>query len=125
MAKRFKILLAEDEDGWRELVGLWLRNAGYDVEALGAGGGVLALARRYRPDCFVLDHDLGDTTGHALCKMIKSSPEFETTPVVILTANVAVLPRIVGNFPPDQFIAKSANPDELLLILEELLRGKP
>lgn len=124
MERRYKILLADDEEGWRELVGLWLQNAGYDVEILAQGKGVLELARRYRPDCFILDYDLGDTTGQALCEEIKSAPELTKTPVIILTANVAALPAVIGNAPPDQFIAKSGHPDELLLILEGLLPNR-
>ena len=124
MAASLKILHADDEDGWRELVGFWLRNAGYDVRPISAGKGVIALARDCRPDCFLLDHDLGDTTGHELCKALRSTAEFQETPIIIMTAHADVLSAVVDDCPPDQFIVKSKQPEELLLILETLLAEK-
>ncbi|MFI5363873.1 MAG: response regulator [Elusimicrobiota bacterium] len=116
-----KILLADDDEGWRELAGRWLRDAGYEVRSVGNGKGVLALAREFRPDGFVLDHDLGDTTGGELCETIKSDPEFEKAFVVIITAHAAVLPEVLARCPPDQFVAKTEQSDELVFVLETLL----
>jgi CheY-like chemotaxis protein len=124
MDARPKILHADDEEGWRELTGFWLTSAGYEVRAFEAGKGVLALAREFRPDCFLLDHDLGDTTGRELCRAIKSTVDFSAIPVIVMTAHAEALPEIVAEFPPDQFIAKSNEPDELLLVLAELLGGQ-
>lgn len=121
MARPLKILFADDEEGWRQLVSFWLERAGYEIQVASEGKGVLALARKSQPDCFLLDHDLGDTTGRELCRAIKSQPEFRAIPVVILTANAEVLPQVVADLPPDHFVAKSKHPDELLLILDGLL----
>ena len=122
MAARLKILHADDEEGWRGVVRFWLTGAGYEVRTLDGGKGVLAAAREFRPDCFLLDHDLGDTTGGEVCGEIKSTPEFASIPVVVMTAHAGALPELFAGLPPDQFVVKSDQPDELLLMLADLLK---
>lgn len=121
MTARSKVLVADDEQGWRELLEHWLKGAGYDVRVSSDGKGVLPLASRFRPGCFILDHDLGDTTGYNVCTALKTHPEHRGTPVILLTANVDLFPKIAADCAADHFLAKNENPDELLLLLGELL----
>jgi CheY-like chemotaxis protein len=116
-----KILLADDEDGWLELAGFWLRGAGYEVRTIGSGKGVFPLAREFRPDCFVLDHDLGDVTAREVCRSIRADAALKAAKIVIITAHAGVLPEILADGPPDQFVAKSEHPEELLMVLAGLL----
>ena len=124
MPAPLKILYADDEAGWRELAGFWLKEAGYEVRIVNDGKSVMPLAAEFKPDCFLLDHDLGDTTGHALCQAVKSSPEFRDVPVILLTAHAATMHKVIFRFPPDQFIVKSEHSEELLLVLDGLLKKK-
>ncbi len=117
-----KVLVAEDDEGWRELLGFWLKQAGYEVTLCSDGLGVMPAARQDPPQGFVLDFDLGDITGGALCRALKQDPAFKDKPVVILTANAQSLPGLLSEaYPPDQFVAKSQDPFELLNVLELLL----
>ena len=120
MGLPFKILVADDEEGWRELLSRWLKDAGYELRVVSKGLDVLVLAKDFHPDCFILDHDLGDTTGFNVCTGLKAHPEYKTLPVVLLTANVDLMPKIANNCPADLFVSKSDNPDELLLVLGTL-----
>jgi DNA-binding response OmpR family regulator len=121
--RKYRILHADDEEGWRDLIGLWLNNAGYEVRTLGGGRNVLAAAKEFKPDCVILDHDLGDATGREVCEALKAAAEFVATPVILMTAHADVLTKVLAGRPPEQFIVKSDQPEELLLILEGLLGG--
>lgn len=124
MPAPLKILYADDEAGWRELVAFWLKEAGYETRIVSDGKSVMPLAAEFKPDCFLLDHDLGDTTGHAVCEAIKSSADFRDTPVILLTAHAATMHKVIFHFPPDQFIVKSDHPEELILVLVDHLKKK-
>ena len=119
-----RILIAEDEEGWRELLEHWLKRAGYEVRVSSTGRDVLPLARSFEPNCFILDHDIGDTTGYNVCLGLKKSEEFAQVPVILLTANVDVLPKVAASCAANHFIAKSESPDELLMILEGIFAAQ-
>jgi DNA-binding response OmpR family regulator len=119
MAPALTALLAEDDEEWRNLVVLWLSRKGFRVFCSHDGKGAIPLARECRPDVFILDFELGDTTGGKVCEEIKQLPEFKSVPVIILTACGAALPQVAAStHPPDHFVAKTGQPDELLTVLE-------
>ena len=124
MTRPLKILYADDEAGWCELVHFWLAQAGYETKIVKDGKSVMPLAEKFQPDAFILDHDLGDTTGHALCEEIKATPRFRDTPVILLTAHAQTMHKVIFHSPPEQFIVKSDRPEELMLVLEGLLKKK-
>ncbi|MBI3288101.1 MAG: response regulator [Elusimicrobia bacterium] len=117
---RLRILAADDDEGWRLLIKCWMDTAGHDVLICDNGKAVMAAARGFRPDCFLLDHDMGSTTGHEVCRQIRASAEFKAIPVIIMTANTGIMPKVAADGPPDHFVAKTENPDELMLILDDI-----
>jgi CheY-like chemotaxis protein len=112
------ILAADDDAEWRDLIAFALQKAGYRVVLAENGKSVLPLAEKARPDCFVLDHDMGDLTGAQVCSAIKADPSYQAVPVIMLTAHAAVLPDLIAGTPPDHFVVKTGSTDELLVILE-------
>ena len=50
-----RVLIADDEERWRRLLGDFLRNEGYQVDEAADGLEVVELARRYRFDLVLLD----------------------------------------------------------------------
>lgn len=117
MPKNPTILYADDDPEWRTLVSLWLVKAGFILTVVNDGKSVLPAARVAPPDCFLLDHDLGDTTGHQVCKDIKTEPAFKAKPVIIMTAHSERMLKMISDTPPEHFVVKDNNPDELLLVL--------
>lgn len=76
------------------------------------------------PDCLVLDIQLsGSMDGLGLLKVIRSDPLLTSLPVVLLTAKGKVEDRIIGyESDADAYLPKPFEPDELLSIIDGLLR---
>lgn len=88
LERRIDVLHVEDDDGWAELVKLWLPERGLTVKR------VLTIRemRAYLsecpslPRCLLLDLGLSDGDGLTQCDYVKRSPRLQSLPVVILTA---------------------------------------
>jgi two-component system phosphate regulon response regulator PhoB len=116
------VLIAEDDEGWRDLLSRWLSAEDYcQVKTVSAGAEVLPAIKKKRPDLIILDHQLGDTTGMEVCRQLKSDPKLKTVPVVILTTMAAEMIKIIEGGGPDHVVVKSGKPDELFAVLEALL----
>ena len=80
------VLLIDDEPEHVEMYQLSLETAGFEVISAYTGGGGVSLARARQPDVIVLDLRLPDITGWEVCGLLKTDPQTERIPVVILTA---------------------------------------
>ena len=116
------VLLAEDDEGWRDLLKRWLTAEDYcEVTAVASGAAVLPALKKKTPDLIILDHQLGDTTGMEVCRQIKESPKYKRIPVIILTTMAQEMLKIVASAAPDHFVVKSEKPEELFAVLDSLL----
>ena len=81
-----KILIIEDEPEMIDLIQLILTRRGFEVA--GATGGMegLTLVREKRPDLVLLDLMMPQPTGFQLCRMLRATPGFKFTPIIIITA---------------------------------------
>ncbi len=123
MAGKPRILCADDDEEWRALLTSWLAPH-CELEVCSSGAQALERAAAFRPDCFVLDFELGDMRGSEACAALKARPEHAGVPAVILTSLAASMFAAVKEGGPDHFVVKSPVPDELLAILRTLLEGK-
>jgi CheY-like chemotaxis protein len=114
------ILVADDNDEWRSLVSFWLKKAGYNVVAARDGKGVMPLAEKTPPDCFVLDYELGDMNAGELIRQVRG--RFDKAPVIFLTTMARAMIRLPPGCLPEQFIVKSQNSTELLAVLDGYFR---
>ncbi|NJN29682.1 MAG: response regulator transcription factor [Synechococcales cyanobacterium RM1_1_8] len=62
-----KILIIEDETAVRTLILRFLTKQGFQVEAAEDGKTGMSLFEKFKPDLVILDVNLPDTTGYALC----------------------------------------------------------
>ncbi|MBI3553573.1 MAG: response regulator [Elusimicrobia bacterium] len=116
------VIVAEDDEGWRELLTRWLSAEDYcELKMCSRGRDVLPAAAKRRPDLFILDHQLGDTTGMAVCAKLKADARLGAVPVIILTTMAGEMLKIVDKAKPDHFVVKTGTPDELLEVMEALL----
>jgi len=113
------ILICEDEPSLRELVRAVLGPGYRYVEAVD-GGAALDLARSESPDLVILDLMLPKVSGFEVLATIRGDPRLRDTPVVVLTAwsHVQAEAEAIG---ADRFISKPFQPDELEVVVEELL----
>ena len=79
------ILVVEDDHQVREVLTYVLRRLGYDARTAPDGATALCLVRVSTPNLVLLDVDLPDGSGFEVCRVIKSSPDLASLPVVFCT----------------------------------------
>lgn len=114
MPDKLRILLIDDEDQFRFLTGMSLKNSGFELIEAANGEEGLKLIRSARPDLVLLDLNMPEPDGHEVCDRIKSDISLRSIPVIILTASDDLsdkLKRIRGG--ADDYITKYADYKEL------------
>ena len=82
-----RLLCADDEEDIRTILALALSlDPAFQVEIVGSGAELIALARVGRYDAFVLDGMMPGMDGYETCRRLKADPATAATPVVFLTA---------------------------------------
>src|ERR1700744_797866 len=116
------VLLVDDDEAKRYLMGAWLRRAGHTVRE--AATGREALVQAAAADLILLDVHLPDMSGFDVCRQIKSNPQTEAIPVIQVSATaVAVADRTHGlTQGADAYLTDPAEPDELLAVVAAVLR---
>ena len=114
------MLVVEDETSIASFVSLYLKNAGYQVRAVGTGEEALAKAEADRPDLIVLDLMLPDIDGIEVCRRIRKGSD---VPILMLTARDEDVDKIIGlEVGADDYLTKPFNPRELVARVKSILR---
>src|SRR3954469_23022534 len=117
------VLIVEDDDELREVLGRGLREEGFGVEAAATGARALALVEATSPDALVIDIGLPDADGRDLCQSLRARGI--ETPVLFLTAREALVDRIAGfDAGGDDYLATPFAFVELVARLQALLRRR-
>jgi len=109
------ILLAEDDPVTRLLVTRFLKNAGYEVDAVGNGGEALAkMSQRYYP-MLISDWEMPGIDGLALCKAVRNMKFDGYVYALLLTARNAKEHVIAGlEAGADDYLVKPVHELELI-----------
>ena len=114
------ILVADDDEHIVELVGLYLRRAGYAVEVAYDGDEALRKTIELHPALVVLDIMMPGQDGLQVCRTLGRRGD---VPIVLLTARSTDIDKIAGlRFGADDYVTKPFNPEELLARIEAVLR---
>ena len=82
-----RILLVDDSASTRALLGLRLRNSGYDVDEVALAAEAVESAHAKPPAAVVTDLWMPGISGLQLCRLLRSEPSTANVPVVLLTAS--------------------------------------
>jgi PAS domain S-box-containing protein len=117
------ILHVDDTDAQRYAISRVLRHAGFEVQEARTGHEALEYVERL-PDLVILDVNLPDISGYAVCKQIKANEATARIPVLHLSATmVSTDARVAGlDGGADGYMVQPVEPDELVATIRALLR---
>ncbi|MFA6930964.1 MAG: response regulator, partial [Lentisphaeria bacterium] len=91
------ILIIEDDDSIRELLKITLEGQGFRIIMVAADGETgLQLAKSHQPDLILLDLMLPGISGVDVCRNLKSQPDLQNIPIIMLTAKSEEADIVLG-----------------------------
>lgn len=118
------ILVVEDEPNISEVISLYLRKAGYQVNVAEDGLSAMASLEDQLPDLLILDLMLPGVDGLALTRWLR---ERSQVPIIMLTARRHEADRLAGfELGADDYVVKPFSPQELVSRVKAVLkRSRP
>lgn len=117
------ILVIDDDELVSRTLQRALKMYDYNVMVANSGTEGLQLARRHKPDLFVLDVVMPGTDGYQVCRQVRGDPILKDTPILFLTAKSKDEDKIEGfRAGGDDYLSKPFNMEELQLRIRAILR---
>jgi DNA-binding response OmpR family regulator len=106
------ILVVEDEASIAEVVSLYLKRAGYNVQIASDGKQAMNIFEKQLPDFVILDLMLPEVDGLSLTRWLR---DHSNVPIIMLTARREEIDRIAGlEMGADDYVVKPFSPQELV-----------
>jgi two-component system, OmpR family, response regulator ResD len=116
------VLVVDDEPTIVEVVGRYLRRAGYETLEAADGPEALQVVEQGRPDLIVLDVMLPQIDGIEVMRRLHERPG-TPVPVILLTARGEESDRLIGlRRGADDYVVKPFSPKELVARVDAVLR---
>lgn len=120
------ILLVDDDDAIRDMVGTALRYAGFDITVAVDGRDAMAKLAQSQPDLLVLDVLMPGIDGFEVCRRLRA--QREDTPIIFMTARASSRDVLEGFARGgDDYLTKPFVIDELVARIRAVLNrsGRP
>jgi two-component system response regulator MtrA len=115
-----KILVIDDDNALREMVGIVLTAAGFTPEYCPDGDQALEKFKQFNPDLVLLDVMLPGKDGITVCREIR---DIAGTPIIMLTAKTETTDVVLGlEAGADDYIVKPFEPSVLTARIKARLR---
>jgi two-component system, sensor histidine kinase and response regulator len=125
MAKLRSVLVIDDEPDNFDVIETLLHGADYQLEYALSGQRALDRLATWQPDVILLDVMMPDLDGMAVCRQIKATPQWQTIPIIMVTALTAQEDLAAClEAGADDFISKPVNGIELRSRVQSMLRIK-
>jgi len=118
-----KILIAEDSQTMRSLIASTISAMG-DYELIEAANGfeALRILPREKVDLVITDINMPDINGLELISFIKNNPNYQETPLFIISTEGSEKDREKGlSLGADAYLVKPFNPEELQALIRQYL----
>jgi len=118
-----RILVVEDEQAIREMVGFALKKAGFQFEEVADAEQALVSIASQTPDLVLLDWMLPGMSGVDLARRLRREELTAAIPIILLTARVEESDRVHGlEVGADDYVTKPFSPRELIARINAVLR---
>ncbi len=119
-----KVMVIDDSSTIRRSAEMFLSQAGCTVLLAEDGFSALALINDQNPDIIFCDVLMPRLDGYQTCALIKRSPKFKATPVIMLSSKDGLFDRaraaLVGS---DQYLTKPFSKDDLLTAVKHFAKA--
>ncbi|MEO5376982.1 MAG: response regulator [Magnetococcus sp. DMHC-6] len=117
-----KIMTVDDSSSVRQMVGLTLKGAGYDVTEGVDGQDALNKLKATQVDMVITDLNMPNMDGITLIKNLRALPQYKFTPIVMLTTESQAGRKQEGkDAGATGWIVKPFKPDQLLGVIAKVL----
>ncbi|RAI03166.1 phosphate regulon transcriptional regulatory protein PhoB [Acuticoccus sediminis] len=118
-----QVMIVEDEEPLVLVLRYNLEAEGYDVESASRGDEAELKLLEGLPDLLILDWMLPGLSGIELCRRLRSRPQSENLPIIMLTARGEETERIRGLATgADDYVVKPFSTPELMARVRAILR---
>jgi serine phosphatase RsbU (regulator of sigma subunit) len=125
MVQRQRIVVVDDNANDLQVTKRFLERRGYDAVAAQSGEEGLRLASQLMPDAMIVDYRMPEMDGFELTRRVKSDPQLQTIPVLMLTGSDASQTIVEGlGAGADDFVTKGSDVEVLVARLRAMLRMK-
>ena len=115
-----RILVVEDEPSLAEVVSLYLKRAGFQVQIASDGRQAMDILEKQIPDFVILDLMLPEVDGLSLARWLRDHSD---VPIIMVTARREEIDRIAGlEMGADDYVVKPFSPQELVSRVRAVLR---
>jgi two-component system, OmpR family, response regulator MprA len=119
-APRHRILVVDDEEGFRDGLADLLNMEGYEVSVAGDAVEAVSMLPDFRPDVILLDLRMPLLDGEAFLRGIRGLPASREVPVVLISAKEE-LRVIASRYGAAGYLSKPFEAPQLLSLLERVL----
>ena len=115
------ILVVEDAEDTRDLLGIMLRSYGGQVDLVGSVPEAWKKVQEHKPDIIISDIGLPDADGYEFARQLRRTPGYERIPMIALTGYAMDVDRqkaLESGF--NRHFPKPIDPEQLLLLIGEL-----
>ncbi len=123
-----KVLVVDDDQDDLKMISMILEPEGYEVVTAANGVDALKQVESEGPDLILLDVMMPELNGFAACDKLKSSPQSQGIPVVLLTGVARQITKTkypingVLRAQAEEYLEKPVDPEELLRVVASFLK---
>ncbi len=114
-----RVICIDDSPTIRQFVERTLTQAGYEATGIAHPLKALSLIFQLYPDLIFCDLNMPELNGYDFCAMLRHTPQFRQTPIIILTSHSGLSERMRANIlGASSYLAKPFNAEELLSLVD-------
>jgi two-component system chemotaxis response regulator CheY len=117
------ILAVDDSASMRQMVSFTLKSAGYNVVEAVDGQDALEKAQSRNFDLVLTDQNMPRMDGISLTKKLRETPQFKTTPILMLTTESSDQMKQAGRAAgATGWLVKPFDPNKLIEVIQKVIR---